>query len=225
MKRRFLFAAVIFTLACGQQNQPKETTQTEHLTVENETQPEVDVKQDESSVNEVSVTETDLSNQRMAEENNKYFPAFLEIHKALESGDFQIIDKYIDVNTGLYVIYSNGAMPKAAHIYKIEQFKAISSYTFKELAYDFKEEDLPKVVCENNPYNKQGIFGNPVNFYAENPVWEYTDLNEKEKQAAQFAAQQITYTIINTEGYVYCFGEINGNVRLLFIDLRIPCSA
>jgi hypothetical protein len=148
----------------------------------------------------------------------------------LQKQDYQTVNKYIDKNAGLYIIYSDGAMPQVEHVYAINKFKtksnkAIESFIFKSLPSKPIEDMLPNVVCESTPYNKEGIFGSKVNVFAENPVWEYTDLNEKEKQAAQFASQNITYTIINTHDYVYCFGELEGEVKLLFLDLRIPCSA
>ena len=228
---------MIFAFACGQQNnstQPADVEKKEEYknstqTMENKTEPtNKDTSENRSVVVDSLSKEAGERKQNM--NLNPYFSAYEEIHTALASGNLQAADKFTDKNLGLYIIYSNGAMPKVAHVYSFSQFKTdlnqeIKDFKFIQEKKAAVEEELPKVVCDEHPYDKQGVFGQQVNIYTQNPIWEYTDMNEKEKQAAQFTAEKITYTIINTADYVYCFGEIDGQIKLLFLDLRTPCTA
>ncbi len=229
MKKLFFYAlSGLLLFSCGKGKEKKDTTghQPETTASQQTKQPAAldttAVTESENNVDEnATAKQADIS---------PYIQAYQVIHQALLTKNTTAIDRFIDKNTGLYIIYSEGAMPKVKHVYSIQQFntelgKNIESFVFDNSEQKVQEDNLPKIVCKDSPYDKNGVFGAPVNIFSGNPVWEYSDLNEKEKQAAQFSAEKIQYTIINTKDYVYCFGQENGTIYLLFIDLRIPCSA
>ncbi len=227
MKGLFFYAfSALIMFSCGQNKEPKATHQPETTVSQ---QAKQTATPDTTAVAE---SESNVDKNAAAKQANisPYIQAYQILHQALLTQNTTVIDRFIDKNTGLYIIYSEGAMPQIKHVYAIEQFKTglnkkIESFVFDKSKQEVQEDDLPKIVCEKSSYDKNGVFGAPVNVFSENPVWEYSDLNEKEKQAAQFSAQKIQYTIINTKDYVYCFGQENGQIYLLFLDLRTPCSA
>jgi hypothetical protein len=129
------------------------------------------------------------------------------------------LSSLINENYGVYIISSNGAMPKIEKSYELNA--AVLSKTIATVA---AFEDLPKVVCEEFIYNKQGCFAQETNPLLDSQIWNYTDLNEKEKQALVSIAETIKYTVIDTDSYIYYFSIVENKWVLTFVDVRIPCQ-
>lgn len=146
--------------------------------------------------------------------------SFLAIYSTLS--ELQKTDNFselVNENYGVYIIFSNGAMPKIEKSYKLN-----SAVLSKTIANEVIFEELPKVVCEEFIYNKQGCFAQEINPILDSQLWSYTDLNEKEKQALISMAETIKYTVIDTESYTYYFSIVEEKWVLTFIDIRIPCQ-
>ncbi|MCB0408903.1 MAG: hypothetical protein KDD29_01715 [Flavobacteriales bacterium] len=128
--------------------------------------------------------------------------------------DFSLI---ISENYGVYVITQPGAMPNVEHLYELKESKFSSEVFF---------EELPKVVCNEQVYDKDGCFAQEINPLIESQIWNYTKMNEKEKQAIIAMVEKIKYTVIDTKNKTtYYFSEVDGEWFLTFIDKRVPCEA
>lgn len=188
------------------------------------------VAEEQSVANEeIAVEETQQPEERDTDEE-----AFLLFYKnftqALISKNTDTINTFINTINGVYFIESNGAMPIFSKHYGVEKFKSVLGKPFTELKFKLIDlepvfEDLPKVVCNETRYDKDGCFADKTNPFVDNEIWYYTDLNEKDKQAISVIAKTIVYTVVNTSNYVFYFSETEEGLKLSFIDLRVPCEA
>ena len=150
--------------------------------------------------------------------------------ETIHSKNLDSLNTYIDVDFGVYFIESNGAIPSFTKYYGFDKFKSVQGKVFGELKFKLLDlepvfEDLPKVVCTETKYDKDGCFVEKINPFKDNEIWYYTELNEKEKQAISIIAKSIVYTVVNTSNYTFYFSETNEGLKLSFIDLRVPCEA
>ncbi len=127
--------------------------------------------------------------------------------------------EFINKNNGVYIISSNGAIPNIE-----KQFDLNPEILSKTLSSKVKFEVLPKVVCADYIYDKQGSFAEENNSLFDSKIWIYCDLSEEEKQAIEELAKTISYTVIDTESYIYYFSIFDNKWTLSFIDVRIPCQ-
>lgn len=136
--------------------------------------------------------------------------------------ELQRVNNYqlmISENTGIYVISSNGALPTIEKRYDLNE-----SILSKKIATTTTIEELPKVICDENIYNKSGSFAQEINPLLNSQIWIYSNLNEKEKQAFIASLETIKYTVIDTDSYTYYFSVIDGDWVLSVIDIRTPCQ-
>ena len=147
-----------------------------------------------------------------------------------------IIDKDLDKTNecihpdGLYFIETDGAMPHLQKVYDVKAFKTNKPTTFFNLSYIEIEkqpvfETLPKAICAGEVYDKYGCFAEEVNTLKESGIWNYSGFNEKEIQAVQAAAENINLTVRNTQNFTYYFSKTEQGWKLIFMDIRTPCSA
>lgn len=123
----------------------------------------------------------------------------------------------ISDNYGVYVITQPGALPKVEHVYQLD---------LQQFSTAISLEQLPQFSCDHQAYDKEGCFGEAVNPLHESQLWNYTNMNEKEKQAVIAQAETIKYTIVDTQHKTtYYFSEIEGEWYLTFVDFRVPCTA
>lgn len=141
------------------------------------------------------------------------------------------LKEHIHPQNGLVFIFSNGAMPQ---FYIGESFKDFRNAHPEVVLNHFDKntlnptviiEELPKVVCTDNIYDKQGCYGKKVNLLSEIKIWNYAELSKEEKKEIEVRAQLIDYTVINTNNFVFYFSKINDIWYITFIDIRVPCSA
>ncbi len=131
---------------------------------------------------------------------------------------------------GIYFIESNGALPKIQKVYDVKTFKTSKPTTFFNLEFNDIEaqplfEFLPKLVCDEEVYDKQGCYAEVINHLKESGIWNYSGLNEKEIQAIQAAANNINLTVRNTQNFTYYFSKTEHGWKLTFMDIRTPCEA
>tara|TARA_R110001592_G_scaffold246255_1_gene507942 strand:- start:2156 stop:2761 length:606 start_codon:yes stop_codon:yes gene_type:complete len=146
--------------------------------------------------------------------------SFLRIYSTLsEMQKTANFSELVNKNYGVYIISSNGAMPKIEKSYELN-----TEVLSKTIADKTIFEELPKVICEEFIYNKQGCFAQEINPLLDSQIWNYSDLNEKEKQAIIAIVETIRYTVIDTDSYIYYFSIVEGKWALTFVDVRIPCQ-
>lgn len=191
----------------------------------NDTEP---IIEEETSPEELVIIEEKIEEPDSDEEAFLLF--YKEFTLALNSKNLDTINTFIDADFGVYFIESNGAIPSFKKYYGVEKFKSVLGKSFSELKFKLIDlepvfENLPKVVCNETKYDKDGCFVEKTNPFKDNEIWYYTDLNEKEKQAITIISKNIIYTVINTSNYTFYFSETNEGLKLSFIDLRVPCEA
>ena len=164
-------------------------------------------------------------------DTTSFLQFYQQLVAAIETKNAAAFNQLFYKDYGLYIIESSGAMSQVSKVYTIEQYKTTgTAQGFFDLQFDSlrlmpAEEQLPKVVCEKNNYDKQGCFQENINPLKDSEIWNYASLNEKEVQAIQFRSETIKITVVNTYNYTFYFSQINGSWQLSFIDLRIPCTA
>lgn len=195
-------------LACSN-NPNKDQNNDSHPETSNEV--EVSLTQ-ENSIEESPIKETETVETIPENEVIGFEQTARRISEAQNSFELTISE-----NFGVYLIEQPGAMPTVKHVYTVE------ASSFSEA---IKMEALPKVICDETVYDKQGCFAEAINPLIDSQIWNHTKMNEKEKQAIISLVYSIKYTVIDTENkFTYYFSEIEGEYFLTFIDLRTPCEA
>ncbi len=199
-----IFTSIMFACNSPQPSELDENTDEMQLDDDEELLSEIyELEEGDSLENEIAVsneieTEFKSTTKRIAQNHH----------------DFSLT---ISENYGVYIITQPGAMPSVEHLYELKVSKFSSEVIF---------EELPKVVCDDQVYDKNGCFAQEKNPLSESQIWNYTKMNEKEKQAIIALVEKIKYTVIDTENKTtYYFSEIDGEWFLTFIDKRVPCEA
>lgn len=169
-------------------------------------------------------------NEQLIEENN--FNVFYEkFTSSIIAKNTNTFNEFIDKDYGLHFIEAPGAMPMFTKVYTIEKFKDVNTNkTFFELPLTEINkipinDSLPKIICEGEVFDKNGCYTQPINLLSQNQIWNYADLNDKQKQEIEVIAQTIAYTVVNTANYTFYFSLIDNKWYVTFIDVRMPCSA
>jgi len=180
----------------------------------------------EETTDEVVVEEI----KKLSSEDADFLAFYQSFVSAVESKSAENVNVFIDEVFGVYFIESNGAMPNFKRVNDVAKFKSIRdeqffSLNFNQLNQQPVFEELPKIICDATPYDKQGCFAQKINPFANDEFWYYTDLNEKEKQAISVFAEKIDFTVVNTVVGKFYFTKSGESWKIGFIDLRIPCEA
>ncbi len=180
----------------------------------------------EEATTQVVVEET----KKLSSEDAEFLAFYRSFVAAVESKNAANVNAFIDEVFGVYFIESNGAMPNFKRVNDVAKFKSVRdelffSLNFKDLNQTPVCEELPKIICDATPYDKEGCFAQKINPFANDEFWYYTDLNEKEKQAISVFAEKIDFTVVNTSTGKFYFTKNGEAWKIGFIDLRVPCEA
>lgn len=168
---------------------------------------------------------------------SRFAKIFFDFQSAVYNEDAAAFNNYIDPELGLYIIENPGAMPKMTFVKDISTFKrefqGASFFTIKERLQtcELKEESLPTFTCgsEIKPeggYSKEGCFAGDADEFRKNEIYKHASLPDTEVSHIEKMLTLVRKTVVQTESsYRFHFGFINGRWKILFIDLRIPCSA
>jgi len=234
MRNLILITSFFIIFSCSQNSVNKENTNTIDTTTTNVKTPETII--DTTQISTAKTSNTKDSNlvstqngERIASSNNGFISFYQKMIVAINNKDVKSFNQLFDADFGLYIIYSKGAMPKISKIYHIEDFKELSS-SFMNMKFDkIKEtpqkENLPRVVCDKEIYDKKGCFYQETNPLEKSQIWNYANLNDKEIQPIQILSDKIKITVINTFNYTFYFTFSENQWHLAFIDLRQPCNA
>lgn len=190
-----------------------------------ENQPTDEQLADETTT-QVVVEET----KKLSSEDTEFLAFYQSFVSAVESKNAANVNAFIDEVFGVYFIESNGAMPNFKRVNDVAKFKSVRdelffSLNFKDLNQTPVFEELPKIICDATPYDKEGCYAQKINPFANDEFWYYTDLNEKEKQAISVFAEKIDFTVVNTSTGNFYFTKNGEAWKIGFIDLRVPCEA
>jgi hypothetical protein len=222
--KHFVWILSITLFACSSEvNLKQEQIELKETILEKDT---IEVNELDSIPEEVSKTEKRLENSKQLE----FLSFYKKFTQAILQSDLDAINKCIH-SDGLYFIESNGAMPLIQKVFDVKAYSKTSKpTTFFNLGFDDIEKQplldiLPKVICDEDVFDKNGCFLQEVNPLLKSQIWNYAGLNEKEIQAIDILAKTIKMTVVNTSNYTYYFSEIGGEWYFTFLDLRIPCTA
>jgi hypothetical protein len=210
MRSVFIFSALLFFAGCS----------------DNENKPAVDSLSKKDSIKKA--LQEDLPPPSDIKQFNWFYSAFAQ---AAITGNDTLFDVNIHPEYGLWIIYSNGAMPQLMHVKHILEYKNAAGKSL--LPFDRnvminvpKEEALPVVDCNNKNYwSKSGCFTSMENKFAEQKIWKYASLPADKDKEIEELASTITRTVINTANYSFYFSLIKGTWYLTFMDVRRPCEA
>jgi hypothetical protein len=190
----------------------------------------VDVGPTEELSEDSIITAEDNSQTKRINNNSGFLDSYHEIVLGVGMHNDSLFNSIIHKNYGLYIIESSGAMPMIRKFYNIGKFNTHNEKKpINELLYHEMEEpifeSLPKVICDENVYDKEGCFAQEINPLLDSQIWNYASLNEKEIQAIEFLAETVKITVVNTSNFTFYFSKIEGKWYLTFLDIRVPCSA
>ncbi|ARS36477.1 hypothetical protein [Pontibacter actiniarum] len=165
--------------------------------------------------------------------------AFDQFFNALQSGDTAALNAFIDPEQGLWLIEQPGALPSYTHFSKVQEVKRqYQQRPFTSINQQLKQcqlqqrEAFPEFDCADmdqgaSGYAEDGCFYTTnTSGFQNSDMWQYANLTEQQAQQVQEMQQQVEATVLHTgTSYRFHFGYRNGRWRLLFADLRVPCSA
>ena len=141
-------------------------------------------------------------------------------------------DVFIDKEEGLWIISSNGAVPQMTHVNTIRGVLNYKNDTLVPMDHDMmvcelKNEDIPRTDCDQaSSWSKNGCFTSEHNTFKTERIWDYAGLNDNDAKTVEELAGKITRAVVNTRGNMRMYFMLkNGSWYLVFLDLRIPCSA
>lgn len=154
----------------------------------------------------------------------------ISFYNSLVKSDWVAVNAQI-AEDGCWIIYADGAMPQFKKVYKLEDFKNGSGRTLVSLLElhqieSVLDEELPEKNCDTESgYSKEGVFFQTGNNLISEHIWDYADMNEKERQEVAVVSEKATITMVNTASYKFYFMLTGGEFKLVLIDARRPCSA
>lgn len=189
-----------------------------------------DIDSNSSMFDSKKEIENNSQNKRIIDIDSMFLNCYSEIVIAIGMHNDSLFNSFIHKDYGFYIIESSGAMPMVRNFHDIRDFKTINeNKSINQLLYHEMEEPiyeaLPKVICDEEIYDKHGCFIQEINPLLESQIWNYAGLNKEEVQAVEDLANTVKITLINTLKYTFFFSEIDGKCYLTFIDIRIPCTA
>ncbi len=165
--------------------------------------------------------------------------AFALFTDALRSENTAALNTFIDRQSGFWLIEQPGAVPAYTHYTSVQEVKrSYQQLPFTSINQEIStchlqhRETLPGFDCgvmdgNASGYTEDGCFyTHNTTSFRNTTMWQYASLTEQQGQEVQKLQQQVTRTVLHTaSNFRFHFGYLQGHWRLLFADLRIPCSA
>lgn len=165
--------------------------------------------------------------------NIKQFEWIYSSFAAAATNSAKSFDVFINKETGLWIIHSLGAMPE---MYNVKTISGVMINGSKDslipldrdkMICSLRNEELPEMDCDNaSLWSKSGCFTSETNTFKTSRIWDYAGLSETNSKKVEELAGKITRVVINTELHMrFYFAEMDGTWYLVFLDMRVPCSA
>jgi len=167
------------------------------------------------------------------------FPAaFAQFFAALQAEDTAALGRYIDPQKGIWLIEQPGAVPAYTHFQTIRavqrhyQHKPFTSLKEQLQACELEErQEFPRFDCAwmdkgRSGYAADGCFYHNTTDFKTSDMWRYASLSPQQEQEVQQLQQQVLKTVLHTRSSYRFYFTYDGTYwRLLFADMRTPCSA
>lgn len=141
-------------------------------------------------------------------------------------------DVFIDKEEGLWVITTNGVLPQMLHVKSVRGILNYKNDTLVPINRDnmvcpLLNEEIAKPDCnQRSLWSKNGCFTSEHNTFKEERVWEHAGLTDNDSKNVEALASEIDRVVVNTKLNMRMYFMLkNGSWYLVFLDLRMPCSA
>lgn len=156
----------------------------------------------------------------------------------MQTEDTVALNQFIDPQQGFWLIEQPGAVPAYTHYSSIQEVKRsyqnlpFVSITQQMQACALQErEEFPEFDCAwmdqgRTGYAEDGCFYTTATSFRNTDMWQYANLSEQQEENVQQMQQQVQQVVLHTpSSYRFYFMHDGAHWRLLFADLRVPCSA
>lgn len=164
--------------------------------------------------------------------------AFEHFFRALQAGDTVALNQFVSPQQGVWLIEQPGAVPAYTHFRSIQEVqRSYQNQPFTSIREQIQECDLqerqefPEFDCGwmdrgRSGYAADGCFFRDATDFKNSDMWRYADLNPQQEEQVQRMQQQVQKTVLHTRSsFRFHFAHDGNRWRLLFADLRVPCSA
>ncbi|MFD3003271.1 hypothetical protein ACFS7Z_23110 [Pontibacter toksunensis] len=164
--------------------------------------------------------------------------AFEHFFKALQAGDTVGLNQFISPQHGFWLIEQPGAVPAYTHFSNIQQVqRSYQDQPFTSIRDQMQEcslqerQEFPEFNCAwmdrgRTGFAADGCFYKNTTDFKTSDMWKYASLEDEQEKHVQQMQQQVQKTVLHTRSYFrFHFAHDGERWRLLFADLRMPCSA
>jgi hypothetical protein len=166
--------------------------------------------------------------------------AWQQFDRAIRAHDTLALQRLLDPKVGLWVLEQPGAMPLVTHVAHVRDFhrnyQNLPLYSLDQqlmtCSTPIPVTALPKFDCgmqtdSTSGFTRDGCFVSTAADFHRLDLWPYATVQggtAAEGKAAQARARR---TVLQTRfSFKFHFAKsADGTWRLVFLDLRIPCSA
>ncbi|WP_162055072.1 hypothetical protein [Pontibacter pamirensis] len=164
--------------------------------------------------------------------------AFERFFRALQTRDTVGLNQFVSPEQGIWLIEQPGAVPAYTHFQNIQVVqRSYQNLPFTSIKEQMQECDLqeqqefPEFNCAwmdrgRSGFAEDGCFYKNATDFKKSDMWKYASLEEQQEEDIQHMQQQVQKTVLHTRtSYRFHFAHDGEKWRLLFADLRVPCSA
>ena len=168
--------------------------------------------------------------------------AWLLLEGALRGHDAAVLNQLIDPEFGLWVLEQPGALPLVTRVAEVGAFqRATQNLPLFSLDKQLMTcpqlqmlKQLPAADCDlqtkqNAGFARQGCFSGPATTFRALDIWPSATVKGGTAAQGRAAQGRAGRTVLQTRtGFRFHFAKsagVGGRWRLIFIDLRTPCSA
>ncbi|KAA3439759.1 hypothetical protein [Rufibacter hautae] len=228
--------AALLLLSCGPNERGENITTREEAQASNIQSEEQSQQADVLTKDTLNVVQDEVVKKPTLGTSSDFEPFFENFRQTITQQDAGEFNQWIDPDLGLYLIETPGAVPHFTHVTDIKEFQLAGAdgQTFFSIRDTFTEcspeevKILPTITCqgEDNNFTRQGCFVAEATAFRKSEAYKYAGLSPKEEQKVLQTQLLVSKTVLHTNsGFRFHFGQINGQWRVLFIDLSVPCSA
>ncbi|QNH63084.1 hypothetical protein [Hymenobacter sediminicola] len=164
------------------------------------------------------------------------------VEGALRSHDAEVLNQLMDPEFGLWILEQPGALPLVTRVADVETFRrayqGLPLFSLDSQLMACAEllvlKQLPEADCarqtkQNAGFARQGCFTGPATAFRALDFWASATVKGGTASQGKAAQGRTVHTVLQTRtGFRFHFAKsagAGGRWRLIFIDLRTPCSA
>ncbi|WP_242916184.1 hypothetical protein [Pontibacter liquoris] len=176
-------------------------------------------------------------NQKPPTDTVAFEEAFGRFFAALQTQDTALLNTFISPKEGFWLIEQPGAVPAYSHYIRVQDVKrqyqgqpfvsiAAQMQTCALQRHPFPAFDCAGTDNGGSGYAEDGCFYTSGAAFRQNDMWKYASLPHQQEQQVQQLQQRVLRSVLHTyTSFRFHFGYDGSQWQLLFVDLRVPCSA